>query len=170
MHWPRDGDFMIAQSRKRAVQMMFQITLNWTSRGSGIAWINAAHERTSFPLYDDMTGNIYSASPVVSSKSWTAGDVTGPDGYKQLRFDWVDPDGVEIDPDNAAALLTFQPLNPVGYIDVQLSGVRRELNQLPAGLKQTILDYPPTRGTFDCEIGFTNATAWMTLYGNNLPS
>ena len=137
MSRPREGDLVIAQSRKRAVQMMFQIVFNWPARGSGIAWINSDQ---------------------------------GPDGNKVLKFEWVDEDGNVIDSLGPEGQITLNPTAQIGYIAVPLAGVRRELNTLPAGLKQTLVDYPPTQGTFEVSAGFKTATAWMTLYGNNLPT
>ena len=161
---------MIAQSRKRAVQMMFQIVFNWAVRGTGIAWINSDHRATSYPLYDSMVGNLYSKKPVWDSKFWTADSVLGPDGNKVLQFEWVDESGNVIDSLGPEGQITLNPTAQIGYIAVPLIGVRRELNTLPAGLKQTLVDYPPTEGVFEVSAGFKTATAWMTLYGNNLPS
>lgn len=162
---------MIAQSRKRAVQCIFQLNLTWPSRGAGIAWINPAHKTTAFPLYDSMVGKLYSKKPFVSSVSWISAVATGPDGGIDVFFDWVDEDGNVIDTANHSGQGGIYPLGQIGYTSVNLTGVRRELNTLPAGLKQTIEIHEPTDGgSFAADIGFKTATAWLTLYGNNLPT
>jgi len=119
-------------------------------------------------LYDSMVGALYSKKACVSSSRYTADFVGGSDGFKELIFEWVDEDGNVIDVDNASGTLTVSPNDGAGYRSVALIGVPRRFNTLPAGLKQRIVDHPPTNGTFDAEIGFTSAVAWMTLFGNNL--
>ena len=159
----------VISTRKRAVQCLYRAPLTWPVRGSGIAWFNADHSSVSVPLNESMNGYLYSNKPIVSYKSWTAPSTSGPDGLKVIQFDWVDSSGTVIDTVNYAGRLLVDPLNAGGYIPVAILGVDRSFNVLPAGLKQTILDYPPTEGTWDVSCGLETGVLLMTLQGNNLP-
>lgn len=151
-------------TRKRVVQGLFRASLSFVG---DTAWFNSNHRPVAFPLYERMSGALYSPYPTVSYKKWTAPSVAGPDASKLLKFEWVAEDGTVI---STAGQYNVVPLAQIGYIPISIVGPEQSLNLLPAGLKRSIEDTPPTEGTWEVDIGMTTCVLWMTLTGNNLPS